>query len=55
MGLRVEDRGKSESRSVMERIGVAREQHHSTRKRADFRPWSFVTRELEDDAGNGSS
>ena len=36
MGVRVEERGKSECRAVMARIGVEQQQHHLTRKRADF-------------------
>jgi hypothetical protein len=36
--LRGEEDGASESRSVIDRIGVAlTEEHHPTRKRADFR------------------
>ena len=38
MVLRVEEDGGSECRAVMVRIGVAlSEEHHPTRKRADFR------------------
>jgi hypothetical protein len=54
-GLRGEDRGASEGRSVMARRGVERTPHHSTRKRADFRTGSCVTSELGDDASHGSS
>ncbi len=53
-GLWVEDGGRSEGRSVMGRIGVEPGEravraiervHHPTRKRADFRTRSLVTRE----------
>jgi hypothetical protein len=38
IALRVEEDGESECRSVIDRIGVALiEEHHPTRKRADFR------------------
>jgi len=38
MVLRVEEDGASEGRAVIVRIGVAlNEEHHPTRKRADFR------------------
>jgi hypothetical protein len=38
MVLRVEEDGASECRAVIARIGVAlSEEHHPTRKRADFR------------------
>jgi len=54
-GLWVEESGRSESLSVMGRIGVepggfdvrgAGRLHHSTRKRADFQTWSLITREI---------
>ena len=35
-GLRVEDEGESEGHSVTEWIGIEENQHHPTRKRADF-------------------
>jgi hypothetical protein len=36
--LRVQEDGERECRSVIDRIGVAlTEEHHPTRKRADFR------------------
>jgi hypothetical protein len=38
MVLRVEEDGASEGRAVIARLGVAlSEEHHPTRKRADFR------------------
>jgi len=36
MGLRVKERGASESPPVIGGIGVERKRHHPTRKRADF-------------------
>jgi hypothetical protein len=36
MGLRVKERGASERRPVIGRIGVERKRQHPTRKRADF-------------------
>ena len=43
--MRVEDAGRSEGQPVMGWIGVEREQHHPTRKRADFPSGSCLTRE----------
>lgn len=42
--VRVEEFGKSESRFVMKRIGVERNRHYPTRKRADFRMVSLCER-----------
>jgi hypothetical protein len=64
MGLRVEDGGKSECLPVMGRIGVepggctvsaAERVHHPTRKRADFRSRSLVTRKFDKPLSRGKA
>jgi hypothetical protein len=46
MEVRVRDAGASEGHPVVGRIGVERQQHHPTRKRADFPYGSCITREI---------
>jgi hypothetical protein len=64
MGLRVEDGGRSECLSVIERIGVeprgctvstTNRVHHPTRKRADFLPRSLVTRKFGEPLSRGKA
>jgi hypothetical protein len=57
MGLRVQEEGKSKRRLVMRWIRVARQQHHPTRKRADFplvfqheRVWATDSGDKADDS-----
>ena len=47
MGLRAEEDGKSEGRSVMERIGVKLKGNITPRESGPTSIWSLVTRELE--------
>ncbi len=59
MGLRAKEDGKSESRSVMERIGVKPKGNITPRESGQTSIWSLVTRELEktgkeDKADDGS-
>jgi hypothetical protein len=63
-GLWVEDGGKSECLSVIERIGVepggctvsaTKRVHHPTRKRADFLPRSLVTRKFGEPLSRGKA
>jgi hypothetical protein len=64
MGLRVEDGGRSECLSVIERIGVepggctvsaTKRVHHPTRKRADFLSRSLVTKTFGEPPSRGKA